>query len=49
MERIAAVELGLGYAALLFVYQTTMESDKSISTPSDGLNEGVQRTRPLHG
>ncbi|KDP34209.1 hypothetical protein JCGZ_07780 [Jatropha curcas] len=26
-----------------------MESDKSISAPSDGQNEGVQRIRPLHG
>ncbi|KAF2304468.1 hypothetical protein GH714_031851 [Hevea brasiliensis] len=26
-----------------------MESDKSISAPSDGHSEGVQRIRPLHG
>ncbi|KAJ4842978.1 hypothetical protein Tsubulata_017448 [Turnera subulata] len=48
MRAIILAEWGLGYADLLS-YQRTMESDRSISAPADGLADGAQRARLLHG
>ncbi|KAJ1415711.1 SANT/Myb domain [Sesbania bispinosa] len=42
------VELELGYAFLV-VFQQTMDSDQKIPPPSDGLVDGVQKIRALHG
>lgn len=45
---IIVVKWGLGYAAFL-VYSEAMEGDRAISTPSDGLGDGIQKIRALHG
>lgn len=48
MEKIA-VELELGHAILIF-FQQTMEGDRKIPAPLDGVVDGgVQKARPLHG